>query len=90
MFGNVQPRIVMVQFESRWKPKTFNGKEYSYIADVALEVGDIVMVPTSSGESIARVSRVDVPVSEIGCRVGELRHITDSPTIGGDLLGGII
>lgn len=79
------PSIVLIQFESQRRPGTYNGKEYSYIADVPLAVGDIVKVPTSSGESSARVSRVDVPISEIGCRVGELRHITEAPTVGGDM-----
>ena len=44
-------------------------------------------VPTKFGESEARVSRIDVPISELQCRVGELRHITEAPTIGGLFAG---
>ena len=79
------PSIVLIQFERQRRPGTYNGKEYSYIADVPLAVGDVVKAPTSSGESSARVSRINVPISEIGCKVGELRHITEAPTVGGDM-----
>lgn len=83
-FGNVKmPSIVAVQFRSRYKPDTFSGGEYTYISDVPLAVGDIVKVPTRFGDSEARVSRVNVPIAEIKCKVGELKHITEAPTIGG-------
>ena len=85
MSNPAMPCIVLIQFESKRKPGTYNGKEYSYIADVPLAVGDVVNVPTSSGDSSARVSCIDVPISEIGCKVGELRHITEAPTVGGDM-----
>lgn len=84
------PSIVAVQYESRYQPGTFTGTEFSYIADTALAVGDIVNAPTKFGERKARVSRVDVPIGEIQCRVGELRHITEAPTVGGDLFAGFI
>lgn len=74
--------IVQVQFRSRYKPNDFSGNAYTYIADVPLAVGDIVKVPTKFGENDARVCRVGVPIGEIHCRVGELRHITEAPTIG--------
>lgn len=74
--------LVQVQFESRWRQGTFNGAGYTYIADHPLQVGDLVKVPTKYGEATAKVCRVDVPVEEIGCRVGELKHITEPATTG--------
>lgn len=79
--------LVQVQFESRWKPGTYSGGAYTYIADHPLAVGDIVKVPTKYGESTAKVCRVNVPVTEIGCKVGELKHITE-PATSGDLFSG--
>lgn len=83
-----QIALVSVQFESKRKPGTFTQKEYTYIADVPLSVGDVVKAPTKSGESIARVSRTNVPLSELQCRVGELRHISEVATPGGDMFSG--
>lgn len=88
MFENVLTNLVEVQFESRYKPGTYNGKAYTYIADVALVVGDIVKVPTKSGDSTARVCRIDVPITDIQCKVGELRHITEAPTVTGGIFDG--
>lgn len=83
-FENMKmPKLVAVQFRSRYKQDTFSGREFTYIADVPLSVGDIVNVPTKYGTSEARVSRVDVQITEIACRVGQLLHITEAPTIGG-------
>lgn len=88
MFENKSINFVEVQFESRYKPGTYNGKPYTYIADVALDVGDIVKVPTRSGESTARVCRINVPITDIQCKVGELRHITEPPTVTGGMFDG--
>lgn len=82
--------LVEIQFESRYKPGTFTGNAYTYIADVPLVVGDIVNVPTKYGDRTARVCRVDVPIGDIQCRVGELRHITEAPAIGGTLFAGAV
>ena len=81
------PSLVQVQFESRYKPGTYSGGAYTYIADHPLIVGDIVKVPTKYGESMAKVCRVNVPIPEIHCRVGELKHITE-PATSGDLFAG--
>lgn len=78
------PNIVQVQFEDKRTPGYFSGGLYSYIGDHPLQVGDIVKVPTKFGESRAKVCRVNVPVTEIHCRVGELKHITE-PATAGDL-----
>ena len=76
----MESKIVEIQFESRLNPGTFAGKEYSYIADIPVNVGDIVKAPTRNGVGTALVRRVDVPITEIQCRVGELRHITEAST----------
>lgn len=64
------------------------GKEFSYIADVPLAKGDVVNVPTKYGPKECRVSRTGVPIGEIQCRVGQLLHITEPATPGGDLFKG--
>lgn len=79
--------IVNVNYINR-KTGKLSDMAYSYIADVPVQVGDIVKVPTSYGSKDARVNRVDVPIGEIKCRVGELRHITEAATPGGDLFNG--
>ncbi len=80
-------RLVNVQFRDR-KCGEFSGREFSYIADVPLNKGDVVNVPTKYGPREGCISRVDVPIGDIQCRVGELRHITDSATPGGDIFKG--
>lgn len=85
--GIKMPELVQVQFKSRYRDE-YSGTEYTYIADVPLQEGDIVRVPTKHGDSEARVCRVNVPIGEIPCRVGELRHITEPGTHGGDLFHG--
>ena len=70
--------LVQVQFESRNTPGMYTGKPFSYIADVPLKEGDIVKAPTKYGDRQARVFRVNVPLNEIQCRAGELRHITEA------------
>ena len=46
-------------------PKTFNGKAYSYITRVNVEIGDLVIAPTAYGDKIARVSETDIPETRI-------------------------
>lgn len=75
--------IVCVQFKGRYRDE-YCGPAYTYRADVPLRVGDIVNVPTKYGDSEARVSRVNVPESELQFH-GELRHITEPPTVSGGL-----
>lgn len=75
-FGNNLPDLVQVQFESHANPGTFSGGNYTYIADNPLAVGDIVNCPTKYGDRQAQVVRTGVPIAEIPCRVGQLRHIT--------------
>jgi hypothetical protein len=58
-------KIVGVKFESKYAPKTFEGREYSYFTDLELKINDIVEVPTKNGVGIAMVTRLDVPEEEI-------------------------
>lgn len=82
-----QPNIVQVQYEN--KSGGYDGREFSYVADVPLKVGDIVKAPTKYGDRQARVCRVDVPILSIGCKAGELRHITEAVP-GGDIFAGFM
>ena len=79
--------IVQVVFEDRRNPGTFNGGAYSYLADQPVAVGDIVNVPTKYGDRDAKIVKTEVPVREIGCRVGELKKIT-GPAYTGNLFSG--
>lgn len=79
--------LVNVQFRDR-RCGEFMGAEFSYIADVPLQKGDVVNIPTKYGTREGCVSRVGVPLNEIQCRVGELRHITETATPGGDIFKG--
>lgn len=69
--------LVQVQYRGRRSGK-FEGDAYTYIADVPLEVGDIVNVPTKYGESEAQVCRINVPEGDIPAWCGSLRHITEA------------
>ena len=57
----METNIVSVKYEDKYIPKTFSGKSYSYITAIKLEIGDIVVAPTSYGEQIARVSEINIP-----------------------------
>ena len=77
--------IVQVIFEDRRNPGTFSGGSYSYLAEQPVAVGDIVNVPTKYGDRDAKIVKIDVPIREIQCRVGQLRKITGPALSGGDL-----
>ena len=57
--------IVNVQFQSKYDPDLFSGREYSYRAAIKLFPGDVVVAPAGNGESVARVIRVNVPESKV-------------------------
>ena len=57
--------IISVKYEDRFMPKTFNGKAYSYITRVNVEIGDLVIAPTAYGDKIARVSEINIPEARI-------------------------
>lgn len=69
--------IISVKYEDRYMPKTFSGKAYSYITAIPLEVGDLVVAPTSSGEKIARVSEINIPESKVLLIKPMLKLITE-------------
>lgn len=90
MRGFKIPDLVQVQFENQHRPGTYAGGSYTYIADHPLVVGDIVNVPTKYGEREAKVTKTNVSVGEIQCRVGQLLHITAPAIPGGDLFAGFL
>lgn len=61
----METNIISVKYEDDFCPRTFNGKEYSYYTNKALNVGDLVEAPTKYGAKIAKVTRIDVPEDEI-------------------------
>lgn len=74
------PDIVTVQFMSEYHPGEFRGGNYNYYADVPLKVGDCVAVPSRRGESLARVTEVDIPEWRVEAKTKEImRHITTGP-----------
>ena len=79
--------LVQVQFKSRYGD-SYGGRAYSYVADIPVQVGDIVKVPTANGDGEAKVCRIDVPERECGFPVERLRHITEPATPGANLFEG--
>ncbi|WP_418710783.1 hypothetical protein [Allofournierella sp.] len=72
--------IVAVQYEARMEPGVFGGREYTYFAEVPLQMGDVVHVPTKFGSSLARVVRVGIPEYRVDDKVKQImRHITNKP-----------
>lgn len=69
--------IISVKYEDKYMPKTFSGKAYSYYAAIDVEVGDLVIAPTASGDKIARVSEINVPEYKIENIKPYLKLITD-------------
>lgn len=69
--------IISVKYEDKYMPKTFSGKAYSYYTAIDVEVGDLVIAPTASGDKIARVSEINVPEYKIENIKPYLKLITD-------------
>lgn len=82
-------QFVQVQFKNR-QTGFYDKAEYSYIADIPVQVGDIVTAPTKYGNREAKVCRVNVPITEIHCRVGQLRHITETGTPDQGIFAGFL
>lgn len=76
-------KIVQVQFKNRFSGQ-YSGREYTYIADIPVQVEDIVKVPAGNGTSEAKIVRVDVPESEIPAWM-QLKHITEPASPSGSL-----
>ena len=73
----MQTNIISVKYEDKYVAKTFGGKAYSYYTAVDVEVGDLVLAPTSSGDKIARVSEINIPEYKIMMIKPYLKLITD-------------
>lgn len=52
--------LVNVKYEDKYNPKTFGGRTYTYMTAIPLQVGDLVVAPTSFGDKIARVSEINI------------------------------
>lgn len=61
----MKTNIISIKFEDKFVPRTFSGRAYSYYTDIDVKVGDIVIAPTQYGESIARVSEINVSEDKI-------------------------
>lgn len=73
----METNIISVKYEDKYMPKTFSGKAYSYYTTIDVEVGDLVIAPTASGDKIARVSEINVPEYKIENIKPYLKLITD-------------
>lgn len=73
----MQTNIINVKYEDKFMPKTFGGKAYSYYSAIDVDVGDLVIAPTASGDKIARVSEINVPEDKIEMIRPYLKLITD-------------
>lgn len=74
--NETEKNYICVKYENEREPKIFDGKAYSYYTSLNLQVGDIVIAPTKFGESIARVSKIDVPYEEVKDIIPYMKEIT--------------
>ena len=74
----IKTNYVAVQLADRSQPGIYSGREYTYIADKRLAVGDIVYADTRLGGTLAKVVAVDVQEHTIAPKI-RLKHITDGP-----------
>lgn len=63
--------IIGVKIKSD-KSGKFEGRTYNYYCDIDVRFGDIVVAPTSRGDSIACVCEVNVPMSRIDARIEQV------------------
>ena len=73
----METNIISVKYEDKYMPKTFSGKAYSYYTAIDVEVGDLVVAPTSNGDKIARVSEINIPEYKVEQIKPYLKLITD-------------
>ena len=73
----METNIISVKYEDKYEPKVFDGKAYSYYTATSVNVGDLVIAPTSYGEKIARVTEINVPEYKVQLIKPCLRLITD-------------
>ncbi|MCL2215435.1 MAG: hypothetical protein FWB91_00310 [Defluviitaleaceae bacterium] len=67
--------IVSVKFQSKNNKQEFSGREYSYFAEIDLQVGDIVSAPVKNGYSIGKVTKANVSPQSVGCSLSLLKTI---------------
>ena len=72
----METNIISVKYEDKFAPKTFSGKAYSYYTAVNVNVGDLVIAPTSNGDKIARVSEINIPEYKVEMIKACLKLIT--------------
>lgn len=73
----METNIISVKYEDKYMPKNFSGKAYSYYTAIEVEVGDLVVAPTSNGDKIARVSEINIPEFKVEQIKPYLKLITD-------------
>lgn len=73
----METNIISVKYEDNYMPKTFSGRAYSYYTAIPVEIGDLVIAPTSNGDKIARVSEKDIPEYKVEFIKSQLKLITD-------------
>lgn len=69
--------VISVKYEDNYMPRTFSGKAYSYYTAVDVNVGDLVIAPTSNGDKIARVSEINIPEFKVENIKPYLKLITE-------------
>jgi len=69
-------KIVSVVFQSTHNPEEYSTREYSYFAKIPLAVGDIVLAPVRTSHNTAKVIKLGVDPSEVGCDIRLLKTIT--------------
>lgn len=74
----METNIISVKYEDNYEPKTFGGKAYSYYTNTKVEVGDLVIAPTSNGDKIARVSEINIPLYKVEKIKPYLKTITQT------------
>lgn len=74
----MKTNIISVKYEDNYEPGTFGGKAYSYFTAVDVEVGDLVIAPTSYGDKIARVSEINIPEAKVEFIKPYMKLITTS------------
>ena len=56
--------IVGVNYKNKYSGE-YDSRVYSYYCELDAKVGDVVIAPTAKGNSVARISEVNVPESRI-------------------------
>jgi len=69
--------IIKVAFEDRQHPGAFKPGGYTYVSEIPVKLGDVVIAPTKFGKNRAKVVALDVPPAEYAAFADRLRHITE-------------